>query len=209
MKKLFLGAAAATLTLVGGGSAVVNSADADGARQLKATLLDTGGAPVGSAKISFESGTPEVKVEVQLPAAMAGFHGFHVHGRGLCEATPGAAPFTSAGAHLGEDPADPAERHRNHDGDLPVLLVNVDGRATARFETDRLDVAELLDADGAAFIIHAAPDNYANIPATNPANGAVRYSNPNAVAVFPNATTDATTLATGDAGSRIACGIIR
>ena len=40
-------------------------------------------------------------------------------------------------------------------------------------------------------------------------NGAARYSNPNAVAVYPNATTDATTLATGDAGSRITCGIIR
>ncbi len=41
---------------------------------------------------------------------------------GLC-----AAPFTSAGGHLGENASDAGDRHRNHDGDLPVLLVNTGG----------------------------------------------------------------------------------
>jgi Cu-Zn family superoxide dismutase len=64
----------------------------------------------------------------------------------------------------------------------------------ARFETDRYTVDQLFDADGSAFIVHAAADNYANIP--------TQYS---AVGVLGP---DAATLATGDAGGGTACGVI-
>ena len=57
------------------------------------------------------------------------------------------------------------------------------------FETDRFTVDQLFDADGSAIIVHANADNYANIPAV--------YGAPNA-----------TTLSTGDAGARFACGLI-
>ena len=199
MKKLMLGATAAVALAA---TTLLGTAGADGATSLKANLVDTSGAPVGTAKISFDLGGADVKVDVQLPPAMAGFHGFHIHSVGRCE-----APFASAGGHLGESATDPTHRHRNHDGDLPVLLVNADGRASARVATDRLDVAELQDPNGSAFIVHAAPDNYANIPATDAA-GNPRYTNHAAVPVYPNLTTDNTTLATGDAGGRIACGVI-
>jgi Cu-Zn family superoxide dismutase len=201
MRNHLLGAAT-TLAIIGG-LAFAPSAGADKATQdLTASLVDASGARIGTATLSFALRGTQVNVEVQLPPAMAGFHGFHIHSVGLC-----VAPFTSAGGHLGEDPSDPGHRHRNHDGDLPVLLVNRNGHASARFETDRLAPAALLDGDGSAFIIHAAPDNYANIPATDPATGAARYSNPNAVPVYPNTTTDEPTLRTGDAGGRISCGV--
>jgi Cu-Zn family superoxide dismutase len=57
------------------------------------------------------------------------------------------------------------------------------------FISDRYGLTDLFDADGNAFIVHANPDNYANV---------LRYGTP-----------DATTLATGDAGGRIACGVIQ
>jgi Cu-Zn family superoxide dismutase len=73
---------------------------------------------------------------------------------------------------------------------MPVLLVNSDGTGEARFKTDRFALKDLFDEDGSAIIIHALPDNYANIPE--------RYGD-----------VDQETLATGDSGNRIACGAIQ
>jgi Cu-Zn family superoxide dismutase len=147
---------------------------------VRVKLYDTAGQRVGIVRLTQEW-DGKVVVRVRLHDLPPGFHGFHVHTVGEC-----ILPFTSAGGHFDLD----GHSHRDHAGDLPVLLVNTDGTAEAKFETDRFPVADLLDADGSALIIHANPDNYANIP--------TRYV----------AAPDATTLATGDAGARIACGVV-
>ena len=108
--------------------------------------------------------------------------------------------FTSAGPHL--NPA--GASHPDHAADQPVVLVNADGTGSARFVTDRYTVAELV---GAAVIVHANPDNYANIPDRYQAPGpsaSPAASTPPVMVAGP----DAATLATGDAGPRIACGVI-
>jgi Cu-Zn family superoxide dismutase len=114
----------------------------------------------------------------------AGFHGFHIHTTGTC--TP--PDFTSAGGHFNPTGA----MHPDHAGDMSTLLVNADGTGTVALDTDRFSVSDLRDADGSAVMVHALPDNYANIP--------TRYS--------PQPP-DATTTSTGDAGGRIACGVVR
>lgn len=125
-----------------------------------------------------------------------GFYGFHIHEIGECE-TDSQAPddpeetgdFLSAGGHIaGEDDAD----HPGHAGDLPMLLVNEDGTAQMSVVTNRLDVSELVGQDGAAVMIHAAADNYANVPD--------RY--------LEGEEPDEDTLSTGDAGDRLGCGVI-
>lgn len=136
---------------------------------------------VGGAKLTQRG--DEVLVSVTTRGLTPGFHGFHIHAVGACE-----APFTSAGGHFNLA----GNTHPAHSGDMPVLLINADGTGEARFETDRFGISDLFDADGSAIIIHAGPDNYANIP--------TRYS-----ATGP----DDTTLATGDSGARAACGVIR
>ena len=59
------------------------------------------------------------------------------------------------------------------------------------------DQADLLDGAGTAIIIHANSDNFANIPAD-------RYQQIAGGAPGP----DEATLATGDGGKRVACGVI-
>ena len=206
MIKLRTAGIAAALAITTGGAMLAFSGGATGDSDLHANLIDVNGKSVGKASLDFERHRSEVEVRLSLPPSMAGFHGFHIHSVGKCE-----APFTTAGVHLGENPADATHRHRNHPGDLPVLLVDRTGHAQAEFDTNRFELADVLDADGAAFIVHALPDNYANIPASDSVTGAARYSNPNAVnpPVYPNTVTDAATLGTGDSGGRIVCGVIR
>ena len=171
--KLASASAAFALTLAIGAQANADTADAE--------LHDTNDKAVGSVTLSEDNGKVTVSIEAQ--ALPAGFHGFHIHAVGDCS----ASDFTSASGHFNPSGVD----HGDHAGDLPNLLVMEDGTAAMTFDTDRFAVADLFDEDGSAIIIHAAPDNYANIPA--------RYHEP---------PPDEATLATGDAGSRLACGVI-
>lgn len=127
-----------------------------------------------------------------------GFHGLHIHGVGKCEADSvapgGGAPgnFLSAGGHF------QAPGHSEHpqSGDLTSLQVRSDGSGLLVTTTDAFSRDELLAGDGTAIIVHADDDNFANIPAD-------RYTQVNGT---PGP--DQTTLTTGDAGKRIACGVI-
>ena len=56
---------------------------------------------------------------------------------------------------------------------------------------------ELFDADGSAIIVHEGRDNLANIPE--------RYHSHTEYVFGP----DSATLGTGDAGARLACGVIQ
>jgi len=148
-----------------------------------ATVRDASGTNLGSVTLVAVGG--KLLVAGRLTGLAPGFHGFHIHAVGLCE-----PPFTTSGGHL--NPA--GTNHGTHAGDLPLLKVSADGVAVSVTETDSVTLAQILDADGAAFIIHALPDNYANIPTRYSAGG------------VPGP--DAATLATGDSGGRVACGVI-
>ena len=154
-------------------------------KHVKVKLVDASGASAGVVKLTQRGSS--VNVRAQVEGLSPGFHGFHVHSVGEC-----VAPFTSAGGHY--NPA--GTGHGSHAGDMPSLLVLEDGTASLQFATDRFTVAELFDADGTAIIVHALPDNFANIP--------TRYQSTTEGTLGP----DSATLATGDAGSRAACGVV-
>jgi len=141
--------------------------------------------PAGTPGMSPMGGKILVTVQLQSTALTPGFHGMHLHTIGNCGDT-GEGPFTAAGPHL----ALQSMQHPEHSGDAPAILVNADGTGYVSFATDRFTMADLLDADGSAIIIHALPDNYANIPS--------RYGTP-----------DAETLDAGDSGPRVACGAVQ
>jgi Cu-Zn family superoxide dismutase len=148
-------------------------------------LYDAAVAQVGFVKLSKQGGKVIVRGETE--GLTPGFHGFHLHAIGQC-----VAPFTSAGGHYNRS----GVGHGSHAGDMPSLLVLDDGTAEAQFATDNFTIGELFDADGSAIIVHAAHDNFANIP--------TRYQSTTEGVFGP----DSATLATGDAGARVACGVV-
>jgi Cu-Zn family superoxide dismutase len=158
-----------------------------------ATLKDVEGDSVGVVRFDARrGGRVEVEAEVTNVAPADDFHGFHVHTTGKCDPTT-EVPFSSAGGHFNPDTA----IHGEHAGDFPVLLVKPSGRAEAKFETKRFRLSQLFDEDGSAVIVHAGRDNYANIPE--------RYHSHTEDVLGP----DSVTKATGDAGDRFACGVVR
>jgi Cu/Zn superoxide dismutase len=173
-------------------------------------ISDALGALTAVGTVSFQQEAGKVVVRVDIPPNIAltpGLHGMHVHDVGSC-----AGPaFTSAGGHYNRGGA----THGSHVGDLPVLMVRPDGSAMAINETSAFTVSEIL-ADGVAVIVHAAVDNYANIPAerkTDPAAPATvtqqAYYYDSGGDIGPDtAGPDATTNSTGDAGGRAACGVV-
>lgn len=156
------------------------------------TLKDPAGASVGTATIAQVGNHLELTVEAH--GLKPGFHGLHFHQVGKCEANstaPSGGPagdFLSAGGHLqvGDQNTKPAS------GDLTSLEVRSDGTAKLVTTTDSV---KLDDIKGKALMVHANADNFGNIPS--------RYTQPGG-ATGP----DADTQATGDAGSRVACGVV-
>ncbi|KPF79886.1 hypothetical protein IP88_01225 [alpha proteobacterium AAP81b] len=130
-------------------------------------LRNASGEALGSAVVTQE--TAGVRVVADVRGLPPGEYAIHLHAIGKCE-TPG---FTSAGPHF--NPAMKQHGHLNpageHAGDLPNITVGGDGRG--HLEADRpglqmtAGTAPLLDADGAAVVLHAAADDYRTDPSGN------------------------------------------
>lgn len=129
------------------------------------------------------------RVSVQAWNLTPGFHAIHIHTVGACDPA-GAKPFASAGGHF--NPTGKPEGMQA--GAFPVLLANANGQAQVEFTDGNFALRDLFGPSGTAVVIHAAADNYANIPP--------RYSTGGV------AGPDAETQMTGDAGARIACGVL-
>jgi Cu-Zn family superoxide dismutase len=172
------------------------------ANTLTAVINGPDGSQIAAATIEFRDGDAFATVTVQTTAPgklTPGAHALHIHDVGKCEinsvAPDGGAPgdFLSAGGHF---QGGGQGGHPNHAGDLTSLQVRGDGTALLVTTTNAFDKADLVEGDGTAIIIHANADNFANIPAD-------RYQQSNG-APPP----DETTLATGDGGKRVGCGVI-
>ncbi len=150
------------------------------------TMYNGTGDAIGT--VAFTQVGSWVHVDVDVSGLTPGFHGFHVHVTGSCDA---ATDFNSAGGHLAVSSSHPAGgTHVEHAGDMTNLFVGTDGVGSMSVWSDRFAIGDLLAEGGRAVIIHGDPDNFVNIPA--------RYG----------VTPDEATLNTGDAGPRMACGVL-
>ncbi len=100
-----------------------------------------------------------------LTGLPVGMHGFHVHENPSCEPAEKDGKVTPAGAaggHLNPDGGDhEGPYEEGHLGDLPVLMVDKDGKATTPVLAPRL---ELSDLSGHALMIHKGGDTYESQP---------------------------------------------
>lgn len=109
-----------------------------------------------------------VVLRVEAKGLKPGWHGIHFHEKGACS----DPKFTSAGAHV--HAANPVVHgllnpQANDAGDLPNIYAGADGSATAELYSTLVSLSggpapALMDADGAAVVIHANPDDHSSQP---------------------------------------------
>lgn len=125
-----------------------------------ATLATAQGATAGTVRVEQMDGALKVSVVAQgLPP---GDHGVHIHMVGKCD----APTFETAGSHWNPTNAKHGldNPQGQHAGDMPNLAVGADGRGTLDYTLKGGTLAELLDADGAAFVVHASKDDQKTDP---------------------------------------------
>jgi Cu/Zn superoxide dismutase len=121
---------------------------------LTAELRDVDGTTVAVALLA-KGMTDDGQVSVGVVAVRLapGSHGFHLYETGTCDPESPQA-FSSAGGHYNPTGAE----HGRHAGDLGNITAGDDGTATFLEQTDSFDLADLLDEDGTAIVIHAEED---------------------------------------------------
>jgi Cu-Zn family superoxide dismutase len=123
-----------------------------------ATVRDAAGRELGILALSDTAGG--IRVTGTLVGLPDGEHAIHLHAVGRCQPA-----FDSAGGHWNPS----GLPHGRHYGDLRNITVR-EGRAEVNGTTPGGSLrgdGGLLDADGAAVIVHAGPDDYQSQPSGN------------------------------------------
>jgi Cu-Zn family superoxide dismutase len=130
-----------------------------------AAMVDASGRTVGQARLQQ---TPHgVLLLLELRNTTPGVHALHIHDIGKCD----APSFESAGDHVAFRGQQHGFLNVNgpHAGDLPNVHVPTSTELAVEFLIPAVTVdsgpRSLLDANGAALIIHAGKDDYASHPA--------------------------------------------
>jgi Cu-Zn family superoxide dismutase len=136
------------------------------AQNARAELKDTTGRTVGEA--TLEQQGDGVRIVATFTGLPPGTRAFHIHEVGVCH-----PPFESAGGHFNpsgarhgrDDPQGP------HAGDLPNVEVRPGPPTRVEVKAPGVtlgsDAHGLLDADGAALVVHERADDHRSDPAGN------------------------------------------
>lgn len=138
---------------------------AGGSAGARAQVRNASGRELGT--LTLTDSAQSIVVSGGLAGLPPGTHAIHLHTTGQCE-----APFESAGGHW--NPTNRQHGAQNpqgpHQGDLPNITVAGDSSVTVRVATPGgmlRGSSGLLDADGAAVVVHAGPDDNRTDPSGN------------------------------------------
>ncbi|MGA8693874.1 MAG: superoxide dismutase [Cu-Zn] SodC [Xanthobacteraceae bacterium] len=129
--------------------------------------IDANGIGKQIGTITLSDSQSGLQIAPQLAELPPGNHGFHIHTNPDCGPGPGPngqpAAGMAAGGHF--DPANTGKHlgpmGEGHKGDMPVLTVDANGKATQAVTAPHLTVAAV---KGHAIMIHAGGDNYSDQP---------------------------------------------
>lgn len=146
------------ISLLAMGAMGLSSAINAQGKTAKAELLTETGQLAGTATLTGMAAG--VLIDVSLRNLGPGAHAIHIHETGAC-----IPDFSAAGGHI--NPENKVHGYASfggpHAGDLPNVFVGQDGTARAHFLNARISMefgAGLVDADGAAIIVHEKADSY-------------------------------------------------
>ncbi len=165
-------------------------------------LVNAAGQIIGEVR----GGDSDNGAELQITAhgLPPGVHGIHIHDVGLCD----PPNFKSAGPHWNPTSRQHGSQNPNgkHMGDLQNVTVAADGTLKARVTVPgtyltspgrnvKAGAAQILDANGAAVVIHAKLDDYRTDPSGDSGDriACAVLGEPEAGAAAPNAAATATT----------------
>ena len=150
------------------GSAALAAAPASGPLTRTAPLKAANGKTIG--RVTLTDAPNGVLLRVEADGLTPGWHGLHLHEKADCS----DSAFKKSGGHVHGGHAavhgllNPAATDQ---GDLPNIHADAQGKAAAEFFSTRVALhpgaggrADLLDADGSALVIHAAPDDFRSQP---------------------------------------------
>lgn len=130
----------------------------------RARLLAGNGERIGD--VFAWQGAGGLVIQLRGKSLPPGWHGVHLHMTGDCSDT---GVFKASGGHVEGEGGPHGFLHPDsaHGGDLPNIHAYADGTARADFFTASVALDDITDSDGAALIIHAAPDDYQTQPIGN------------------------------------------
>lgn len=144
------------------GAPVAGTAATPGTDPVTAVVRDAAGTELGTLTLADASGG--IAISGTLRGVPPGTHGFHLHTTGQCEPT-----FDAAGGHWNPTNAEHGSEvpQGPHYGDLMNVTVGADSMLTVQATTPGGSLRgehALLDADGAAVMMHANADDYRSQP---------------------------------------------
>ena len=134
------------------------------AAETQAVVRDQDGDQIGTVT-ARDTASGRVLLTIVLDDLPRGTHAVHLHETGVCT----APDFKSAGDHIADGAVHGVDvPHGPHPGDLPNIFVGKSRSVHVEYFLADLDIErQLLDDDGAAFVVHQDPDDYQTAPSGN------------------------------------------